>query len=42
MSQFLQSRLGLNEKRALTIYKFKTMSDEKDENEILLSDELKT
>lgn len=37
---FKQSRPGLNEK-IFTIYKFKTMSDEKDENGNLLSDELR-
>lgn len=37
---FTQSRPGLNEK-IFKIYKFKTMSDERDENGELLSDELR-
>ncbi|AXP08392.1 undecaprenyl phosphate N,N'-diacetylbacillosamine 1-phosphate transferase [Campylobacter hepaticus] len=37
---FTQERPGLNEK-IFKIYKFKTMSDEKDENNQLLSDELR-
>ncbi|MCW1359721.1 undecaprenyl phosphate N,N'-diacetylbacillosamine 1-phosphate transferase [Campylobacter sp. CCS1377] len=37
---FTQNRPGLNEK-IFKIYKFKTMSDEKDENGELLSDELR-
>ncbi|MCR4941300.1 MAG: sugar transferase [Campylobacter sp.] len=37
---FTQERPGLNEK-IFKIYKFKTMSDEKDENGVLLSDEFR-
>ncbi|MFQ8601450.1 MAG: sugar transferase [Anaerovoracaceae bacterium] len=37
---FKQERPGLNEK-IFTMYKFRTMTDEKDENEELLSDEIR-